>query len=203
MESDLKSKAESASVFWRYECHLFPSWLTRRDTLRRHLLATEKLKINAESEWVKKRWAVESAGKAYVQDKNTGEKLASWSTDTEACNTESDEGDGGIADTGLVQDGLEEQFRSEFSEAEFSEGNTAKEQNVEIPMEKGEVPLRYGVVDLTNRHAPSHLLLQPWYEWPQNDFYKHLSYRRHELCEREKRLILALGEDAGLMKKSY
>jgi hypothetical protein len=47
-------------------------------------------------------------------------------------------------------------------------------------------------VDLTGRHAPSQLILEPWYEWLQNDFHKHLSYRRHELSERERDMILGL-----------
>jgi ABC-type dipeptide/oligopeptide/nickel transport system ATPase subunit len=39
----------------------------------------------------------------------------------------------------LTEDSLEEQFRSEFSEVEYGGGNAAKEQNIELAMEKDEV----------------------------------------------------------------
>ncbi|KAG2172406.1 hypothetical protein INT43_004948 [Umbelopsis isabellina] len=152
-----------------------------------------------------------------IQDNNENEQ--GWSTDTEAWNKQSDYVDSDDDDAAFTEDSLEEQFRSEFSEVEYSGGNAAKEQHIEVAVERDEIykkiriivqntrqslslkknilhPMRYGVVDLTSRHAPSNLVLQPWYEWLQNDFYQKLTYRRHVLCEREKRLILALEEDA-------
>lgn len=50
--------------------------------------------------------------------------------------------------------------------------------------------MRYGVVDLTGRHSPSMLLLEPYYKWLQNDFYTQLNYRRHQLTDIEMDLIM-------------
>jgi hypothetical protein len=60
-------------------------------------------------------------------------------------------------------------------------------------------PMRYGVVDLTGRHAPSQSILKPWYEWLQTDFYKQIMYRRHKISEKEIQMILGLvgADDTG------
>jgi hypothetical protein len=53
--------------------------------------------------------------------------------------------------------------------------------------------MRYVVVDLTGRHAPSQSVLHPKYELLQKDFYKQLSSQRHKLFEKEKRIIIGIG----------
>jgi hypothetical protein len=44
-----------------------------------------------------------------------------------------------LLDPIVVDYTLEEQFRSEFSEDEYSEGVTAKEQDLELPMENDDI----------------------------------------------------------------
>ncbi|KAG2174760.1 hypothetical protein INT43_005818 [Umbelopsis isabellina] len=129
------------------------------------------------------------------------------STDTEPCwNTDTDDVDSGGEGPIVVEDALEDQFRSEFSEDEYSEGVAAKEQDVELGMENDDVykevhmivqrtreglskkknilhPMRYGIVDLTGRHAPSQLVLHPWGEITLNAS----AERRNKTCDPEVR----------------
>ena len=57
--------------------------------------------------------------------------------------------------------------------------------------------MRYGVVYLTGRHAPSQSVLKPWYEWLQADFLKIIGHRRHQITEREKALLMGSVSDKG------
>lgn len=60
-----------------------------------------------------------------------------------------------MLDAALTEDSLEEQFRSEFSEVEYSGGNAAKEQNIELAMEKDDIYKRVQMIVQKTRQSLS------------------------------------------------